>query len=512
LRILHGCLNREARALEHAGHLTARCGDGAVPVGLESAAAWDTFARALVELDDAITNDFVLQRTAAYFARPALLKAVHRRYPVPRNSPLAGADVLACRHLLASTVAELDTIQESVPDLRLAEVVGKPYSANWLAVLALQARKIDVRHESCDMPALDVLDFGLFAKRHKTIVASVVDAYVRRVRKSPAEGRPLLVIDDGGALINAVWQRVAAGELTCPVVAIEQTTHGMFAMPKVTSDRAARNGFAYIAVADSRSKLADESGLIARSVIDKTDEWLRLLGHLGFVKPGSSLTSLRIGLIGFGPVGATIASRLPPGASLQVYDRNPRKLVLAELQGLRVAWSPEELLRESELVIAASGGTSVDAELAEWLRDGTILVSASSGDLEFSDIGTAKGWTVRAEATLRHNGMVAFDRTHGLLVAEKDDRTIYIVNRGFPVNFDGSHDPIPADDIQLTRALIVGAVLQAAGATGESSVGSVGRQDLDLSIDRFISEEYRKLHAVAANGGPEPRGARTTKE
>lgn len=495
LGVLSGSLKGDSNSLGTARRLVTAAATTRHLPALRLTAANDYLYRTLSEYGDERLREFVLAQNQQRLETPELISALLKRFKVPAKSPLAEANVLACRHLMGSTVAELHAIQALFPDMKIFEVMGKPYSANRLAVDALRNLDIEVNIESCDIPALRDQPLGTYAARHKRIARSVVDRYIRKYGDT---GIPLVVIDDGGALINAVGRKVLTGEIRSPIVAIEQTTHGLFAIQEfLFHPKAQASGFALISVADSRAKLDQESQLIADSVMSCVDQWLALLRAIGL--PGEPLasSSQRVGIIGFGPVGATIAKDLALRSKVTIHDRNRRKLILAKSFDLDVAWSVEELFSRSDIVLAASGGTSIDAETTAYLQDGTILISASSGDLEFSGLSELSGWTIETQPVLPTAGHTPFDSSHGLLVARhKDGRTVYVLNRGFPVNFDGSHDPIPVEDIQITRALVVGAVLQAAGAPdGASLVGETAKFGLDETIDDFVGEEFRKLRS-----------------
>lgn len=391
---------------------------------------------------------------------------------------------------MGSTVAELAAIRKALPGLTFTEVMGKAYSANRLAVLAATADGLSVSGDSLDMPELGSRQFGSFALWHRANARALVERYI--ADDSVEKSGPLLVVDDGGALIDAVGQAVLDGKIQQAVLAVEQTTHGLFAVQRFMKLPAARQrGFACVSVARSEAKLRLESKLIARSVAATTDYWLKLFGR-----------PLRnVGIIGFGAVGAQLARELSSrDIEVRIYDKNPNKLAVADtVDGFEVAWTLPELLRRSEIIVGASGGTSIDFESTQHLQDNAILVSASSGDLEFS--GLAR-WSLRLQPVLpRAAGLAPYDLAHGLLEATPadplDNRTIHVVNRGFPVNFDGSPDPIPASEIQLTRALILGAVLQAAGGVdGEPLSGKTGLFELDRSVDHYVVEQYNKI-----NGG-----------
>jgi S-adenosylhomocysteine hydrolase len=489
LDLISDCLKSEPAAITAASHLinTARL-MRPVP-SLQLIAATDFLHRSIQADGDAGLRAHAIAAHRKQLTHLELVDVLRQQFKVPTSTPLANANILACRHLLGTTVAELSAIQTVLPAANFVEVMGKPYSANLLAVDALAHLGLEVSEESYNMPDLNTVRLGTFAHRHRQIAENVVERFVR---KHGTSSEPLIVIDDGGALISAVGRKVLEGKLRVPVVAVEQTTHGMFAVQEFLQEPKAKEyGFALISVADSVAKLDEESPLIAQSVIDCATHWLELLRQHEKI-PQLNLESSRIGIVGYGPIGALVAEVLPTPSNVTIFDRNRRKLVLAKSAGYRVAWSLEELLGTADIVIAASGGTSLDADAAAYLRDGTVLMSASSGDKEFAGLSS---WSTTLAPLIESLGITAYDRAHGLLTANHaDGRTVYVVNRAFPVNFDGSLDPIDPQAIQLTRALIVGAILQAAGASQHGPlVGMTAKLHLNTAIDSFIADMYRKL-------------------
>ena len=67
---------------------------------------------------------------------------------------------------------------------------------------------------------------------------------------------------------------------------------------------------------------------------------------------------------------------------------------------------------------------------------------------------------------------------------------IRLLNGGWPINFDGDVEDMPADEIQLTRALMFAGALQAA------SIRSVTRPTVvkfDPEVDRLILDRFKRL-------------------
>src|SRR5690606_34495242 len=64
---------------------------------------------------------------------------------------------------------------------------------------------------------------------------------------------------------------------------------------------------------------------------------------------------------------------------------------------------------------------------------------------------------------------------------------IQILRGGFPINFDGSSTSVRNEDIQVTRGLLLGAVLQALSVAGRDAPPSMA---LDGELQRFVLEAW----------------------
>jgi S-adenosylhomocysteine hydrolase len=487
IALVRRCLARDPAAINVATQLVAGITEDHPADDVRLAAAADLLCREARSVNDKVLDVLVDERLHALTRPLPLVEALGKQFSVDENSSLAGADVLVCQHLMASTAAMLMAIRDAIPRLYFARVFGKPYSANLEAVQALISAGFTIDQDSLVMPNLNQHPFGSFARRQRKVLRSAVSSYVA-ARREP--DRPLLLIDDGGVLIDAVGHKVLDGSITCPVIAIEQTTHGTFALDKrfFQSETARHRGFAVISAASSQAKLGREPAIIARSVLREADHWLKILQAMGLFTKREP----RVGLIGFGVLGAAIAVELSQsGRSVAIYDRNRHKRGLVHAlnaKNVEMSWSLDDLLRYSDVVIGASGGTSINKAAAPDLHDGTVLISASSGDLEFSGL---RDWDLECIPVLP-GGLTTFDHAHGVVVARREGRTVVVPNRGFPINFNGAPDPIAAEEIGVTRAIMFGAVLQAAGVAprGRSLVGATGEYEVADQIDRFVVSQY----------------------
>lgn len=488
--LLQRCLKGESEALDEAralaeAHRSERNTNS-------NAAAWDLLYRILEKQSADLALDFIRVVKAKDFQSLPLVDAVVDRFPIAPDSPLRSAHILACRHLMASTVAELDAIHRILPHAEFVRIIGKPYSTNRLALIELSRRGYIRDDTIIDSDPSDH-EFGSYGQMHRRVTREAVDQYLAQY---PDSRTPLVVIDDGGALIDAVGQKVLDGTIRCPVVAIEQTTHGYYALNRKFLDARGIEGFAIVRAFQSQAKISYEAPLIAQSVLKETWTWLTTLrgrADLDIKLPDDPV----FGIIGLGVVGSMVARELAEaGHVVAVYDKSRQKIGIvgsSSLPNIEMAWSLQDLCKYANVIIGASGGTSIGEDATSALRNGTVLVSASSGDREFR--GMRRDWEIDL-LPMTSGAVSPYEFAHGLLVArdKESDRRVYIVNRGYPVNFDGSPDPIPPSDIQLTRALMVGAVIQAAGPVGfeeGSLVGKSGHFEVNETIDRFLIERFR---------------------
>jgi hypothetical protein len=504
--LVDGCLAGNTEAAHYALRLLCAPSD-LTPNQLQDAAAWDAF----LSDDRATRAPYVSLREdlAKISSQPyTLFSTLLQQYPPVDTPALRNADVLICQHLLGSIVPQLVAIRSLIPNARFWEVLGKPYSANIAAVQALKMHGFTVNSDSCSLPlrgsGADQYQLGSFFQRHRELVRSSVQRFFDSMSPDLMSSEvPILVIDDGGTLSDAVGRISAARGTKRPIVCIEQTQRGLFATRTYSAPRhAPPGGFAVINIAQSLSKLVLESNLIAKSVIENIFSWLDLL--MTGQEPITLNKNLQVGIIGYGAVGESIADEfryytpklkgLDSPRTTIVYDRYNTRTAAARRNDHNIAWSVEELLSSSDIVISATGGTSLNDKSAGFLRDNAILASASSGDMEFQGIAE---WP-SAQRSILYGGsrQQPFDNIHGALSFRRPSGEVHVLNGGFPVNFNGAVDPIDPAEIQLTRALMLAGVLQAIGFVGQDSekiVGETGEFLLASVVDHFLFETYKEL-------------------
>lgn len=247
-------------------------------------------------------------------------------------------------------------------------------------------------------------------------------------------GTELLVHEVGGYTVKALHNHFA-DQLDLVVGAIEVTKQGVWVAESLPELRIPQANCAQTRLKQVEGKMVGESVVAALDTI---------LRELGF-----AITGRRALLLGYGWVGKGAAEALRVrGMQVSVGDTDAVKVVNAVVDGFQASRQTSDH-SDPAVVVGASGFQSIDRALIQSLPDRCFLVSGASKDHEI-DLATLREMTCRTESI--HEHVVA----HAL----NDGRTLYLVNRGYPVNFTGSSVPdeivefLFAELIMLVRELL----------------------------------------------------------
>jgi hypothetical protein len=358
--------------------------------------------------------------------------------------PFEGCVLVLAQHLLEETGSLLQTLFD-LGGRGLASrtyILGKPYSSNvrvWQRIKHLQVQVED-----------------LFSG----------DRSLRRV----------LVVDDGGVLLETLPEQLVK---SATVVGVEQTSRGLAA--------AARCQFPVVAVACSAAKKRLEPPIVAETIWNK----LKVVQRQACAGP-------TMAVCGLGNVGLALAKFIygrftlgasngaPGGRKLWLYDRRPQALQGLPL-GARVIRAPNlaEAFKQADVLFGCTGTDLTDGLLRELdaIGDGRprYLVSCSSLDIEF--VGLLKRATLKTDLS-------PFE----LAVYENPKQTkFFIAQAGFPVTFDRTPCAAPTEEMQVTRALLLAGLLQAASLAQSASRPQVPNLlALDTSGQRLVVRAWRK--------------------
>lgn len=218
---------------------------------------------------------------------------------------------------------------------------------------------------------------------------------------------PNIVLDDGGYLINAT--RNANVQF-----AIEQTSSGFRKLDGNPPN------FPIFNVARSKTKLTQESPIIARQVFERSMEYAE----------NAHIPQPTVAVIGLGPIGNSVYQVFEAKEfSIQGFDVETSKAeVIAYLQNAR-----------PDLVIGATGTNLLNEDDIRTLEnDHTYhFISVSSSDREFPVSSFRNGEQVHEDVFYKN---------------------FVFVNNGFPITFKGLRDELTPVEIEKTIALLMGSV------------------------------------------------------
>ena len=405
---------------------------------------------------------------------------------LPDLDPTVGG-LFGLQHLFGSTATLIHRLAAGRFESDDVFLLGKPYSANPRVVASLE-RQLGywVHPDSIDQP--EGVDNDSQMDRR---IIEVLDRIAARMRHGRlAHDHRFLLIDDGGRAIRLLHEPRYA-DIRGRFTGVEQTRCGTrniadldLAMPVIN-------------VAESWVKLDHESPLIATSVVH---ELARKLDGLTAAGIPVSLEAL---VIGFGSIGQAVAAELRrTGRQVAVYDTDPGRRALAVRAGYAVFVDLRSALRRGGIVVGCTGLPVLDRSHHRDIADGTLLISASSADTEFRAwqlrsrgrcLGDPNRWTDGRFATTPDSEGRRWDHPcFSLYRITEGASTFYLVNGGFPVNFDGGVDSIPPHEIQLTRSLLF------LGAWQASRTRAAGLHDLDDGNQQLLMDFYNACTRMQA--------------
>jgi hypothetical protein len=193
-----------------------------------------------------------------------------------------------------------------------------------------------------------------------------------------------------------------------------------------------------------------------------------------------------VGVVGFGNIGKAMAetlSRIQPTVS--VFDEN---IGPEGKSGTTVfCGSLDELYSKSATIFGCTGRDTLAGK--DWwpkLTGERLLISCSSQDMEFRSILLSLN---DGNHELGSPPQLTSEVTIPLAQGE-----LRILRGGFPVNFDGSRESVPATDIQMTRGLLLGSILQAVSLI-RNGLSRPLRTMLLPDLQRLVVSEWIQIRA-----------------
>lgn len=340
---------------------------------------------------------------------------------IAKTSPgaLRGVRIVCVQHLLETTGSLFEAFVRLGCAPENIHVLGKCYSTSSLIETRLEHAGYDV------LGWQGVVERGRFTaaiRRNIGVLWSRVEALAK-----PGD-RAMVVLDDGGRC----RQFIPASFDTRRIVAVEQTTSGLKYRPS-------RRRVPTVEVAGSAAKRVLEPPAVTASI-------------MRFIVPqlDRSGGGPVIGVIGLGTVGQDVArTLLNEGREVNVYDKDPTFRSMSA--GAKWCDSLQKLFETLYCVLGCTGEDLLRGAGA-WigrLKGRRVLASCSSEDIEFRSL------LQRAEPIDGHDPM-------GHVEIRLPAGSLSILRGGYPANFIGTKNSGPVALIQVTRALLLAGVCQAA--------------------------------------------------
>lgn len=351
--------------------------------------------------------------------------------------PFSKVRIIGVQHILETTHSMFQSLYKLGLKPENISILGKCYSTCREVYDEMIAEGIDVSPGSFSYSSHRPYD-ELFSDEVDNFISSRIETLTR------GEFECVIVLDDGGKCINYLNK---AQSISVPIIAIEQTSAGYEAIKSQILQ------FPVINVARSPVKLSLESPMIAQAAAERLHESLS--------QKGLCLSEALI--IGGGAIGQALKVRLSPDIRAVIYDQNNSLNESGESD-------LNKLLKKFTLIIGCTGKTSIPHEMHSNFLPGSVLVSVSSSDREFDAYHLRKNLQ---DSDLWHQDLAINE--------------LLLVNSGFPVNFDGERENIEPKLIQLTIALIAGAIIQARKFSEQLSAGII---NLDAVIEKQIQDKF----------------------
>ncbi len=384
---------------------------------------------------------------------------------------------MGLQHLFGSTASLIDTIANDRIAPQDVFLLGKPYSTNPQVMRFLEIARGYWVHPDSTAQMVDVENDRLLDSRIETVFHAIEHRLRNRRGNQPSR---VLLIDDGGRAIRLLHSdRFAAIRplFTC----VEQTRCGA----RVVADLSLE--VPVINVAESWVKLEYESPLIAESVTYELTKQLAAMHRAGIENGARAL------VIGYGSIGRAVSAVLrDSGHDVAIYETDAGRRVAAFHDGFDVCHMLRPALERGGIIVGCTGLPVLDHEDYRHIGDGAVLISASSADVEFrawqlrrqgENLGRPQAWDKLSGSGSTHD-MRTQHPCFSLYRIQQQQRRFYLVNGGFPVNFDGGIDPIEPRKIQLTRSLLFLGALQA------SRTFTAGLFDLDSDGQHQLMNLY----------------------
>jgi hypothetical protein len=225
-------------------------------------------------------------------------------------------------------------------------------------------------------------------------------------------------------------------------------------------------------VATSAAKTHLESDMIVEAVLNKLNKTLP-----------AEKKGLLCGVVGAGVIGKAIARHLIAlGCLVYIYDQNKENY--QSIEKAICCDHLEELIQSADYVFGCTGrDITQNVDIFSLMSRHKTFISCTSEDKEF--LSLLKGIQSCHDQQLNPLEDIVWPLSNGAVIAVKKG--------GFPINFDDSGESVSANQIQLTRGLLLVALIQAIVTLPSLLRENMrGRVMLNPEAQKFVVQEFFK--------------------
>jgi hypothetical protein len=334
--------------------------------------------------------------------------------------------LIGVQHMLSTTGSLLVKLHEMGIAYENMFFVGKCYSSSPQVEAALQKLGIHL------LPAITPAKPGHYEAAARKSVEMLWLRCLQEIKNKDIE--TIMIMDEGGYCLESVPPKT---QIQYKLAGLEQTRGGLY-RPGLKNSL-----FPIINIATSAAKNQLESPHIAKALIKQVEKELKRL---------KSSKNKIFGIIGNGVIGNMLTEHLlAKGYDVAVYDPNVDTFSMQKKTDFYRMENIDALIANCECIFGCTGTDITKNINVDNIFYDKIFFSCSSEDRECL---TLLQYATQKSSFLKNSALdISFLNTLG--------KKITIVNGGLPINFDKSPECVPANDIQLTRGLLLGGIIQA---------------------------------------------------
>jgi len=365
------------------------------------------------------------------------------------SEPLKGYVLILIQHLLSDVKDFLKALEVAGADKKRMFIIGIPYSSKEEVVAELKQK------------------YKVYAPTSYPFDEYVEDALRKALEICKRESLSLLIIEDGGYAVPMIHERFRDYIGYCKG-AVEQTTNGIWRDEELVLKRGLKFEFPLVSIPDCKLKREIEAPFIGKAVIRNIQILLSKIGQF--------IEGKKVGIVGYGTIGRKIADEAKnQKAIVSVSEINPVKSLIARLSGFDTKSIPD-LVKESDLIIGATGRKSIGrAEILD-LKNNAVLASASSKRVEI-DIEELESLCIERNPT-----------EIGTYYELANGNKVLLLANGFPINFFSS-ESVPDRIIDVILTLMFSNVISL--AKGEIYLFSISANFKRELENKRISEDLK---------------------